>query len=897
MRGVSWQIERTPGRAEGDFRARLWTRLKDPANLIVPPVIAIFCLIRSFGLIAEIPYWVIVALVVTAFVVNSVNVAFWVDATEGWRLTARVGVEMAVIAMVIYGIGWGAFLAVGFVFGAADIMRSAGSAAARPSIIWTLICIGLGEAAIAAGFAPTLIHQPLVHALAALDALGAVVTIMLLEWFAIARESSEGRFEALVQEASDIIIVADDSDRLRYVSPAFDRLLGYSADAMRTRPATDIMHPDDLAALRTRSDEITRPGSDGVHTDFRLRHRNGSWRWFEATITNHLDNPKVRGIVSNLHDITERKQADEALREAHERFLSAFENAPIGIAMIDLDGDVLRANSAYGRIVGYPGARLCGMNVHDLTHPQDRESSKAEMARFVSKTADVSDTYRLEKRYLNAEGREVWVSVNVSCVRDDEGKPLYMIEQIEDVTERRELRERLAHAAIHDPLTTLPNRLLFMDRLEVALSRAGRIHGRAAVIFLDLDGFKLVNDSMGHAAGDELLKAVAERLRAAMRPSDTVARFGGDEFVVLCEEITEEQEAFEIAERIAEALSRPIELFDGEIFVTASQGLAISEAEGDTASGLLRDADTAMYVAKERGRSRIQMFDSQSHGVALKQMNTLSQLHRALERSEFRVFYQPIVDLQTGRLAGLEALLRWQHPDRGLMHPAEFLAMTEESGLIVPIGAWVLEEATRQYVVWERERRERGAPSLSVGMSVNLSPRQLTQPNLIEQIAGTLDSSGIDPSALWLEITEGALATDTETTLQVLHHLRALGVHLSIDDFGSGYASLGYLRSFPVEALKIDRSFVDGLGRGTADATIVGLIGDLTRSLGLICIAEGVERSNQLDDLRALGCDFAQGFLLGVPLPAETLGEVLNDDLSPWAVNNSPLFGAVASAS
>ncbi len=244
--------------------------------------------------------------------------------------------------------------------------------------------------------------------------------------------------------------------------------------------------------------------------------------------------------------------------------------------------------------------------------------------------------------------------------------------------------------------------------------------------------------------------------------------------------------------------------------MTASQGLAISGAEGDTASGLLRDADTAMYVAKERGRSRIQAFDPQSHGVALKQMNTLSQLHRALERGEFRVHYQPIVDLQSGRLAGLEALLRWQHPERGLIHPGEFLAMTEDSGLIVPIGAWVLEEASREYVRWEQERRNRGAPSLSVGMSVNLSPRQLTQPNLIDQIAETLDSSGIDPSALWLEITEGALATDTESTLRVLHHLRALGVHLSIDDFGSGYASLGYLRSFPVEALKIDRSFVEG---------------------------------------------------------------------------------------
>jgi diguanylate cyclase (GGDEF)-like protein/PAS domain S-box-containing protein len=875
--------------ASAGFGARLRARLVDPANLAVPPVIAIFCLIRSWGLIADIPYWVIVALMLFAFVVNSVNAAMWAEATEGWRLTVRVGMEMAVIAIVIYGIGWGPILAVGFVFGAADAMRSAGSAAARPSIIWTLICIAAGQVAIATGAAPTLIHQPLVHTLGALDALGAVVTIKVLEWFAVARESSEGRFEALVQEASDIIIVADASGGLSYVSPAFDRILGFSADAFRTRLAAEMMHPDDLASMTDRSGEFAV--SKGLRTELRLRHADGSWRWFDAKVTNQLENPKVRGIVSNLHDITERKQAEEELREAHERFRSAFENAPIGIATADLEGRILRANSAYGRIVGHPAAQLCGVNVHDLTHPQDRESSKVEMARFVSSISDTSDTYHIEKRYLHADGHDVWVSINVSCVRDDERRPLYLIEQIEDVTERRGLRESLAYAAIHDPLTTLPNRVLFMDRLEVALGRADRHRRRSAVIFLDLDRFKLVNDSMGHTAGDELLKVVAERLRAAVRPSDTVARFGGDEFVVLCEEIADEGSAFEIAERLAGALGKPIDLTEGEIFVTASQGLAFSGVGDDSASGLLRDADSAMYMAKERGRARIEAFDPQSHGVALKQMHTLSQLHRALERGEFRVYYQPIVDLQSGCLAGVEALLRWQHPKRGLLHPAEFLSMTEESGLIVPIGAWVLDEACRQLVRWEQERKERGAPGLSVGVSVNLAPRQLIEPNLIKQVAEIVDSSTIDPSELWLEITEGALAADTESTLDVLHGLRALGVHLSIDDFGSGYASLGYLKRFPVEALKIDRGFVEGLGQGIADAAIVGLVVNLARSLGLVCVAEGVERSEQLDELRTLGCDFAQGFLLGVPLPAETLGEVLRDDLSPWAVNSSPLFG------
>lgn len=888
---MSWFEGDTSGEDTSGFGARLKARLADPANLAVPPVVGLFCLIRSWGLIADIPYWAIVGLLAFALIVNSLNAALWAAATSGWRLALRVGVEMAVIAVVIYGIGWGPILAVGFVFGAADVMRSAGSAAARPAAAWTVVCIAAGQVAIATGVAPTLIHQPLVHTLGALDALGAVVTIKVLQWFALARESSEARLEALVQEASDIIVVADASGRLRYVSPAFDRLLGFSAAGFRTRPASEMLHPDDLQSLRAGVAEVAGSKVRGLRTELRLRRADGDWSWFEATLTDRLEDPNVRGIVANLHDITERKHAEEALREAHELFRSAFENAPIGIAMVDLGGRILRANSAYGRILGHPAAQLRGMNVHDLTHPDDRESSKVEMARFASLAPDQSKTYRIEKRYVHADGRDVWVSVNVSCVRDEEGSPLYLLGQIEDVTERRALRERLAYDAIHDPLTTLPNRVLFMDRLEVALSRADRHKRRAAVIFLDLDRFKLVNDSMGHAAGDQLLKVVAERLRATVRPSDTVARFGGDEFVVLCDEVADEAAAVEVAERLAAGISRqPIALPEGEIFVTASQGVAFSGGEDNSASGLLRDADNAMYMAKQRGRARIETFDRHAHSVALEQMHTRSQLHRALDRGEFRVYYQPIVELQGGLLAGVEALVRWEHPQRGVLHPGEFLAMAEESGLICPIGAWVLEEACRQHVRWDQERQERGANSLSVGVSVNLSPRQLVEPDLIDQVADIQRATGIDPAALRLEITEGALATDAESTLRVLHGLRALGLRLSIDDFGSGYASLGYLRSFPVEALKIDRSFVDGLGRGTTDATIVRSVVDLARSLGLICIAEGVERPEQLDELRALGCDFAQGFLLGVPLPAETLGEVLSDDLSPWAVNSAALF-------
>ncbi len=880
----------TPELGAPSFGARLKARLADPVNLSVPPVIAVFCLIRSWNLIADIPYWVIAALVLFALALNSINAALWVDHSGPWRLEVRVAVEMVVIAVVIYGIGWGPILAIGFVFGAVDVMRSAGSAAARPAIIWTLLCIAVGQLAIAVGAAPTLIHQPLVHSLGALDALGAVFTIKVFQWFAAAREASEGRFEALVHEASDIIVVADNAGRLKYVSPAFDRILGASVTDFRYRSAAELLHPEDLAAIQGRAGEIREAAGQGMRAELRLRHADGTWRWFEVKVTNHLENPKVLGIVGNLHDITERKQAEDALQEAHERFRSAFENAPIGMAMTDLKGHILRANSAHGRIVGRTASELCGMSVHDVTQVADRESSKAEMARLV---ASDSDGYRIENRCVHADGRDVWVSVSVSCVRDHDGNPLYLIAQIEDVTERRALRERLAYAAIHDPLTTLPNRVLFMDRLEVALSRSTRFRRRSAVIFLDLDHFKLVNDSMGHTAGDELLQAVAQRLRATLRPGDTVARFGGDEFVVLCEEIADEAAALEVADRLSEALAPSVDLAEGEVFVTASQGVALSGGTSDSASGLLRDADTAMYMAKERGRSRTELFDVERHAMVIEQMHTRSQLHRALERGEFEVYYQPIVDLQSGRLAGVEALLRWQHPERGLLLPGDFLSMAEESGLIVPMGAWVLEEACRQHVRWQQERTQRGAARLPIGVSVNLSPRQLAHPALIDQVRDVVRSSTIDPSALWLEITEGALATDAESTLRVLRGLRELGVRLSIDDFGSGYASLGYLKSFPVETVKIDRGFIEGIGRGTPDTTIVRSVVNLARSLGLHCVAEGVELPSQLHELRALGCGFAQGFLLGVPLPAGAVGEVLSDDLSAWAVNVAPFFGQV----
>jgi len=876
---VTWSNSDTPTTATVGFSHRLRARLADPANLAVPPVIAIFCLIRSWDLIARIPYVVVASLVLFAFVVNSLNTALWVEGSGGWRLHLRVAVEMGVIAVVIYGIGWGAILAIGFVFGAVDVMRSAGSAAARPAIIWTVLCIAMGQLAIAVGAAPTLIHQPLVDSLGVLDALGAVFTIKVLQWFAVAREASEGRFKALVHEASDIIVVSDMTGRLTYVSPAFDRILGFSADHFFTRSAAELMHPDDLAAMQARAGEIRGSAVHGMHSELRLRHADGTWRWFEVKVTNHLENPKVRGIVGNLHDITERKQAVEALQEAHERFRSAFENAPIGMAMTDLEGRIIRANSSLADIVGRPTADLVGVKVTDFTHPDDREMSAAEMRLLVSSG---SAGYQIEKRYIHSDGREVWVSVSVSCVRDEQEQPLYLIGQVEDVTERRALRERLAYAAIHDPLTGLPNRELFMDRLEVALRRATRGQFEVAVIFLDVDRFKLINDSLGHDVGDQVLGAVADRLSAAMRASDTLARFGGDEFTVLCDDINRETDSLDVAQRLVMALGQPLTLDSGEVFVTLSVGIALSRP-GQSAPVLLRNADIAMYRAKERGPSRIEIYREDDERNAVSRLRTSTELHRALERQELELHYQPFVDLHTETLIGMEALVRWQHPTRGLLLPQEFIPLAEDSGLIVPLGAWVLKEACRQTAAWQVLRADAGQDDARLNISVNVSAIQLADPGFPRQVAQAIDESGINPDRLWLEITESTLMRDADEAVVVLETLRELGLHVEIDDFGTGYSSLSYLQRFPVESLKIDRSFVEDLDHRSDNAAIVRAIIGLGDSLGLPVIAEGVERRAQVARLRALGCQLAQGFLFGRPLPARALGAFPSDDLSSWS--------------
>ena len=863
------------------FPRRLGRRLLDPTALSVPIVVVVFSLFRSRHLIADLPIWVIAVLVGGCYLLTVFEASLRPQAViTRWRLQFRVGTVLAAITIVIYSVGWGPTLALGLLFGVADCMRNLGTRVARPAMVFSVLFIGLGQLAIATGIAPTLVPQPFVHGLAALAALGIVFTIKLLEWVFASRERTERRFKALVQYAADMIVVADSRGRLTYVSPSFEEHLGHVPSQALSVLGGDLVHPDDLIRVRDASEAAL--DNDGVPFSLELRvlAADGTWRWFDATITNLLGDPDVDGIVANLHDITDRKATESALREAEERFRTSFDEAPIGMILVSRHGRILQANRAFCEIVGRGQDDVTGSSVQELTHLDDREVSLSWTNRLL---AGEVDNYQIEKRYMHADGHAVWTSLHASFVRGPDGEALYAIGQIEDITERRAVSAWMAHAAIHDPLTDLPNRVLFADRLDLALARSLRGPRHVAVVFLDLDHFKLINDSMGHDGGDQLLRSVAERIRGSVRPGDTVARFGGDEFTILFEDVTDAADAREAAERTLADLARPFELEDGEVFVSASAGIALSTSGHDTPSVLLRNADAAMYRAKERGRGGIELYDLEDDPWTTKRLRTGNDLHRALERNEFELHYQPFVDLHTTSMVGVEALVRWRHPTRGLLSPAEFIDLAEDTGLIVPLGYWIIGEACRQAVAWQKLRNRAGQEAWRLMMSINVSPRQLVERNFAPRLIEIVDASGVDRDTILLEVTETTVMRDPEHAIGVLESLKMQGMHICIDDFGTGYSSLSYLKRLPVETIKIDRSFVDGLGEDQEDTAIVRAVIGMADSLRLLCVAEGVETQDQVDALRALGCHIAQGFLFGHPLGVERLAPFPRDDLSSWA--------------
>ncbi|HEV7377977.1 MAG TPA: EAL domain-containing protein, partial [Pyrinomonadaceae bacterium] len=510
----------------------------------------------------------------------------------------------------------------------------------------------------------------------------------------------------------------------------------------------------------------------------------------------------LKNIYVNVAQAKQVERQVATLQESEELFRSAFDYAAIGMALVSAKGVWLQVNRSLCEIMGYSASELLATSFQKLTHPDDLAHALSNVKQLLKGKIP---TYQMEKRFIHKQGHEVWALCSVSRVRDANTDHVHLIFQIQDITDRKRAEDRLLHDAFHDALTGLPNRALFIDHLKLTIARKQRFEDHMyAVLFLDLDRFKVVNDSLGHMIGDQLLVGIARKLETCLRVGDTVARVGGDEFTILLEDIKDEIEAISIAERIQKELKTPFNLNGHDVFTTVSIGIAPSSIGYDQPDDILRDADTAMYRAKSLGKARHEVFDKAMHAVAMNLLQLETDLRRAIDRQEFFLQYQPIVALDGFNLCGFEALVRWQHPERGLVSPMDFIPVAEDTGQILPIGHWTLKEACRQMQRWQR--RFPLDPPLFI--SVNLSGKQFTQPDLIEQVTKILQETRLDPRSLKLEITESVVMENIENATEMLKQLRGLGVRLSIDDFGTGYSSLSYLHRFPIDTLKIDRSFV-----------------------------------------------------------------------------------------
>ena len=671
---------------------------------------------------------------------------------------------------------------------------------------------------------------------------------------------SEEVQRSVIEALEDGVAVLGRSGELLVANPGFARLL--AGEPQIGRPIWDQIDAywDDGRPVTPETSiglGVIATGEPVVGATVRVVRPNGEERWASA---NYLPLGEM-GIVLSLHDITERRQVSEALRESEARMRGVIESAPIVLWAIDKEG---RQTLREGRGALVTGLEAQGKLGESLFERWGHNSTVVDAHRRALAGEEFSTT---------AEFGGIWLEAHYSPVRDAQGEVVGALGIALDVTERKQAEDRLSHMALHDSLTGLPNRTLFLDRLDHALARAARDRTRCGVLFIDLDRFKRINDSLGHRAGDQILLETADRIAHALRSDDSVARLGGDEFTVLCEGIHDEREALRIAEKVSEELGHLYDVQDGELFITASIGVALSE-EASTPEQLLRDADAAMYRAKTHGRARVELFDEVSRSQTVDRMALETAMNGALEREEFKLVYQAKVSLMSGQVTGFEALLRWQHPERGLLLPQEFISVAEDSGLIVPIGRWVIENAARQAAEWAVARD--GVPPL---ICINLSARQFTQPDIVAVVDEALAATGCDPGSLCLEITESVVMEQTHATIAVLDQLKDLGVRLAIDDFGTGYSSLGYLQRFRIDYLKIDRSFVERLDTEAEQYAIVDAIVRLAQALGLGVIAEGVETPAQVEALRELGCDLVQGYLFARPEPAEEAAKLLEADV------------------
>jgi diguanylate cyclase (GGDEF)-like protein/PAS domain S-box-containing protein len=650
-----------------------------------------------------------------------------------------------------------------------------------------------------------------------------------------------------------------------YESPLFQKLSGYShSDLLGTNPL-DHVHPEDRKIVRQKAIKSLKEKSGSY--EYRFVMKKGEMIWVMEMVTS-ITYKGERAALGSFMDITEHRQMEEALRQSEERYQTIIEEMEEWYFETDLAGNITFFNDVFANVLGYSQKELTGLNFRSFIKKEESDSVY-RLFNQVFKTGESTKNFPHE--FISTDGTVTSAEFSIFPKRDKEGK-VYGFRGIgHDITERKHAEEKIKYLATHDSLTGLPNRLMFSQLLNHAIQSAKRYTRQFAVLFIDLDRFKIINDTLGHEAGDQLLQEIAMRLKQALRAVDVVARLGGDEFVIFIEGVSDSSQAATVSHNILTTIIKPITIMGQERHITASIGISVFPKDAEDEQSLMKNADMAMYLAKEKGKNNYQFYSEDIQSKSIERLSIETNLRFALERNELSLHYQAKVDFKTNVITGVEALLRWQNPYLGSVTPTQFIPVAEESGLIIPIGRWVMRTACAQNVAWQQQ----GLPA--VCMAVNLSLRQLTDDNLIDDIRTALNDSGMAPNLLELEITESMVMHNPTRMIAVLAKIKNLGVRLAIDDFGTGYSSLAQIKHFHVDTLKVDRSFIRNIPKDSEDKAITEAIIALGKPLSFIVVAEGVETVDQLDFLREHSCDEMQGHYFSKPIAPEQFADLLRE--------------------
>ncbi len=836
--------------------------------LIGPLALMVILLLMHFGLVVRRPAWLWIAVFVLVPTTSlAVDYLWRRRPSEAW-VNVLVAQNAAAVTVVIYLTGWGPVLVLAFAFVALENISRDGSRIWRVTAFWSLLGIAAGQAAIGAGWAPSVLSTSHANALAFM---GAFILFFVIRMAGAVMEQketsdshaiqSEDRFRSLIQNSSDVTIVVSEGI-FTYVSPAVTPMLGFEPGELMGRPSSEFIHDDDRERVSARIRSDTSIDSEGVAVQFRIRAKDGSFRLVEAVVADQRNRSSVGGFVASLRDITERTKAVRDLQRSQESFRILFEQHPHPMYVYDLETlRFLEVNRCATERYGYTRAEFLSMTIADI-RPEEDARTLMNYLRVERPSLNYAGIWR--HRTKSGEIIDVEITTHTLEFRG-RGGGLVMAQ---DVTERVRLEQQLRDHALHDPLTGLPNRSLLLDRVERLNAQAKRSGSGLMVLFLSLDNLKLVNDTYGHEVGDDLIRRVGERLVESVTEADTVGYVDGHEFVVLAVPAigaTPRTMAGRVLDLVG---SEPFDVDGHKLSVVPSVGIVVRTA--DEGGDLLQNAATALNLAKAEGGNRYVVFALEMQTAVDERIRLTRDLREALGAGQLVNFYQPVVGLKDLRIVGVEALVRWRHPTLGLIPPARFIPLAEETGMIRGIGKSVIHQACEQASQWHRQQKD-------LTVSVNVSVFQLRTDEFISDVRDALEFSGLNPARLVLEVTESILINNPETALRRLRALKGLGVRLAIDDFGTGYSSLSYLRQFPFDILKIDHSFIGSMADSPQAATMVRTMIELGRRLKLEVVAEGVENEQQLDLLRRLHCHYVQGYRFWQPIDADAMTSLLSE--------------------